>query len=61
MFYVYRPLYMQQPEREKYKVVIVGGGAAGIGVARELTHHGINSVLILEGKEKQPIATSLMQ
>lgn len=35
--------------REKYTVVIVGGGAAGVGAARELTAQGINSVLILEG------------
>lgn len=51
---------MKQSKREKYKVVIVGCGAAGIGVARELTHHGINSVLILEGKENQHIATKLI-
>ncbi|XP_068202521.1 uncharacterized protein [Palaemon carinicauda] len=36
-------------ERSRYQVVIVGCGAAGIGAARELTSHGINSVLILEG------------
>ncbi|KAK4290332.1 hypothetical protein Pmani_032145 [Petrolisthes manimaculis] len=45
-------LLMNQPKREKYQVIIVGGGAAGIGAARELTHHGINSVLILEGSDR---------
>lgn len=35
--------------RERYTVVIVGAGAAGVGAARELTAQGINSVLILEG------------
>ena len=35
--------------REKYTVVIVGAGVAGIGAARELKTQGINSVLILEG------------
>lgn len=35
--------------REKYTVVIIGAGAAGIGAARELKAQGIGSVLILEG------------
>lgn len=38
--------------REKYTVVIVGAGAAGIGAARELKAQGINSVLILEASDR---------
>lgn len=36
--------------RNKFNVIILGAGAAGIGAARELTAQGVNSILILEGK-----------
>nr|XP_045601691.1 spermine oxidase-like isoform X1 [Procambarus clarkii]XP_045601695.1 spermine oxidase-like isoform X1 [Procambarus clarkii] len=38
--------------RQKYNVVIVGAGAAGIGAARELNAQGIDSILILEGSNR---------
>ncbi|XP_042203782.1 spermine oxidase-like isoform X3 [Homarus americanus] len=38
--------------REKYDVIIIGAGAAGIGAARELTSQGVTSILILEGNDR---------
>lgn len=48
----YPPSSRQTTTREKYKVIIVGCGASGIGAARELTAKGINSVLILEANDR---------
>lgn len=37
-------------KKQKYKIVIVGAGAAGLGAANHLIKNGIEDFLILEGK-----------
>src|SRR5687768_5725265 len=36
------------PLKESYQVVVVGGGANGLGVARHLAENGMTDVLVLE-------------
>ncbi|KAK8382101.1 hypothetical protein O3P69_015216 [Scylla paramamosain] len=47
-----RDVLARMKGREKYTVVIVGAGVAGIGAARELKAQGINSVLLLEASDR---------
>lgn len=37
-------------KKQKYKIIIVGAGAAGLGAANHLIKNGIDDFLILEGK-----------
>ncbi len=42
----------KMPGKRSYRVVILGGGMAGISAAHYLAAHGVKDILVLEARER---------